>query len=292
MSKILIHIGYPKAGSTFLQNYFSVHPEISYDGGFTDNYKSTGSVGSINIQTSAQDKITVLSEEQLSVWPGKLTKIGAQYTLSDIQDQQMRTCIDLKKKFPDAKILIVTRGFYSVIKSLYSQYISVGGIDDFNTFLNKNINNLTLQFNYDYLINVYIKFFGKDNLMILPYELLVDDQLRFLEFVNSICEVGPIPFHAGRINMSKTDEELNCYRYLSVLVYSCLKIFPDVISEKMYANYTRLLYSNKFKFLTLLSSKKRLQMQQSGYTNHFRNLANFAKNMELYRPYLKHYLTS
>jgi len=65
MSNTIIHIGFPKTGTTFIQNYFDKHPEIYHN---RDRFKEYYKSGIINE--------FVLSDTQHAKLDGKLPRFS------------------------------------------------------------------------------------------------------------------------------------------------------------------------------------------------------------------------
>src|SRR5438067_12414696 len=136
MSKLLIHIGYPKAGSTFLQAWFGNHPQLKFRHG--------GVMGFANVYQMAEQAATystsvfeyyVTSYECLSILP--LSVLGhypvmqgtADPFYPTTQEHQAQVCRLLKDLFPQSRILIVTRGFKAGCRSGYSEFVRQGGLE-------------------------------------------------------------------------------------------------------------------------------------------------------------------
>ena len=95
-------------------------------------------------------------------------------------------CERLNTCFPNGKVLIVIREQKSMLYSAYSQYIKGGGSYSIKEYLfpkTKKVKGL-FKFNYleyHHLIEYYYKYFGKNNVLVLPYEMMKEDQERFLQ---------------------------------------------------------------------------------------------------------------
>src|SRR5688500_13238402 len=126
----LIHIGYPKAGSTFLQNWFRANPQIGYASGGLGGFRSVGHIVKDGATGPRRVRYRATSEEGLSM-PRPHPEQPPSLPLGIAQAE---VCAMLADLFPDAKILIVTRGFRSMIWSLYAEFVRRGldlGIEDY-----------------------------------------------------------------------------------------------------------------------------------------------------------------
>ena len=87
----------------------------------------------------------------------------------------------LRATFPEARILLVFREQRALIRSMYSQHITDGGVESLGRFLDtpeprlgrKPSFNLAV-YEFDRLIALYRQLFGPDQVLALPVELLED----------------------------------------------------------------------------------------------------------------------
>ena len=89
--------------------------------------------------------------------------------------------------FPGGKVLIVIREQRSMLLSTYKQYIRAGGLMCLRDFLHVPANRRSRGpsfvpgvFHYDKLIAFYQELFGRENTLVLPYEMLSDDAAGFV----------------------------------------------------------------------------------------------------------------
>ena len=201
IDKILIHIGYDKTGSTWFQQElftsesdtfepFSVKNKgrstiahyfyTSSDGyllsSFDDNYSTIQK--EINYilaipEKDFQNKIPVISSERLSGNPH-----SSGFDSNVIAHR-------LKKTFSNAKIFIVIREQKSFLLSNYFQYIFGGGIFSLRKYLTTKYDGKRPFFspghiNYLPLIKEYVQLFGRENVLVLPYEMFKEDPMLFI----------------------------------------------------------------------------------------------------------------
>lgn len=248
VSKVVVHIGFPKAGSSFLQQYFSAHPGIHYSGDLVGDYKSSGVLHQIQLDSKAD--LTVISEEQLSVWQGHLDIVGVRFKAFDIPQKQREVCESLFQQFPQAKILIVTRGFEDVVRSMYSQYISIGGLHTLAGFQKEFGHILSSFYDYDFIIDTYISYFGKSNVVVMPFELLKHNAELFLREMEKSLEIPQFSGEQATVNSSLEEGEIRSYRRLSNALYRIIAPLPYTLKKMIYGLYVYLLYTRKLSGLS------------------------------------------
>jgi hypothetical protein len=97
----------------------------------------------------------------------------------------------LKKIFGDraVKILMTIRRQDEFLKSLYAQWVASGGTTRVHQFLDQKVldrPHIDLR-TFDYLatFHSYAEVFGAENILVLPYELMKQEEGRFLELLNA-----------------------------------------------------------------------------------------------------------
>lgn len=123
IGNVVLHIGFHKTGTTWLQKEF--FPKIEnvnfqyFNRFYVPVYKN---------------KLNILSAEQLTGSPflGDLKLSDKLY--QDNLDTLRKTLEQLFKLYPTATILITTRDYKAWVKSCYSEYIKYGGTKDLTEF--------------------------------------------------------------------------------------------------------------------------------------------------------------
>lgn len=222
----LIHIGYHKTATTYLQNtvfaskdlfsapwgtqsgpavehFVLAHPErfdpAQIRADFYAGYDSGG------------PGVPVISHEQLSGDP----MYGAYYL--DRVAGRIRDC------FPEARILIGVREQKSAILSLYYQYIRQGGTRHLQDMLVASRDGPGFRpvirldhFEYDLTIATYQRLFSPENVCALPMELLYrapDDYARILGRFAGLSEPMPLPRQV--VNAARTATSMRVERLLN-----------------------------------------------------------------------------
>jgi len=262
MANILIHIGYRKAASTFIKEYFKAHDQLYFYNnkilGFNNTFEICKFIDNnefLNIKYFATSyNFTLYNDYSIK-------------TKEKIHDYQYSACNLLYNIFPNAKILIITRAPESLILSEYIEAIKNGGYNNFNELIqNKTtISYLEGILDYNFTINLYSNTFGKNNVIVIPFELLQKNQSLFIKYLENKLNILNIDFKLSHINPSLTKNQAYWLLKISKLIHFVLIRFGK-LGKFLYANYTYWLGKNSFKnrkfyilikILTLLFGSKK-----------------------------------
>ena len=215
--ELLIHIGYHKTGTTWLQNYFFRNPDTGFMMPFErekvfenivfvhpfdfDAELCCSYFNSVLKKHGSFSLYPVLSVERLSGLPH-----CGDYESRDIANH-------LVSIFERPKILIVIREQVNMILSIYSQYIKIGGTLSLEQYMSLKRKHLTGQkgpdisrYRYHRLIAYYQELFGKENVLVLPYEQFKHKPQDYVQKITDFCKVPKLnktlPF-STRSNPSK-----------------------------------------------------------------------------------------
>ena len=251
MTPVCIHIGFPKAGSTFLQQYFESHPGVDYSRADLDEYRETG-VLNLPPDVGRVLKNRIISGEQLSIWAGGRSKDGIEtYSMDyDIKAHQRYVAAQLKRSFGEAHILIILRSPHSLVLSLYSQYLSSAGSLGLKHFLRESGELIFRLYDYGYVISEYQNLFGSKNVLVLPYEMLKDNQDKFLAEVNNFFGIPQFELQSDLVNRSIPRTLWSIVRPISFIFRLFIKLFPLETQREWYDAYTERLYSAKENWLS------------------------------------------
>ena len=217
MTRVYLHLGMPKTGTTFLQtSCFPFLSGLRYNVseliGLLDKIAYTNpaflepdslKLGATRIVNTSGDKV-LISHERLF---GNM--------LTNFWDHSYITNF-LKQLFPDARIILVVRKQDELVESIYKQSLQSGYYQGLNSFLNYRKNkfqeagdylgqpNLDInQLDLHRYVQSYSSTFGRENLLVLPYELLRTDRKAFLDKLFAFLDVEPFyPPENGRENRS------------------------------------------------------------------------------------------
>jgi len=303
MAQHLIHIGYPKAGSTFLQTWFEGHPQLRYAPGGLGGFHS---VYEIARQSDTVHKYLVTSFEGLSTphesaGGVRLDFGGAVPEREDrVKDNQAVVCSVLKSLYSSSRVLIVTRGFKGMIISAYSQSVRMGARLHLNGMCQKLAERLQDEtqhyYDYDYLIRLYGEAFGEDNLLLLPYELLRDDQDKFLAILEEKLGLEHAEIKLERANPSLSPEELYWYPVISSMVSASAARLGMARFKRFYSWYVGKTLDNRLRPLIKVLQRLRPDRRISeadfpvDILRYCEGKATRLKDHPLYAPYASEYL--
>lgn len=283
-----MHIGFPKAGSTFLQCWFAAHPELAFAPDRLGGYRSTWDLTLDVVSRDEDHRRGVTSCEGFAI-PMPRTRDGP-IRLPPAGDEQWRVCDRLAGLFPAAEILIVTRGFRGAIVSSYSEYVRHGGTLDFAAFADGLPPRL---WHYDAIIALYrARFGGRVN--VLPYELLRDDPAGFLRVLADRLGLdgpGTVP---GQVNPSLEPMQLAWYPVGSRLVDRLIR--SGRLPRRAQAAWIRTIRPGRLRTPSRVLYAVRRRNPADGEAlgarvlERFRGLADGLRNDPLYAPYLAEYL--
>lgn len=209
----LIHVGYHKTGSTWLQDvFFYLHDELAVLGSRFDEKNLQAAYvkevrrlvlgGDLSFnQVEFEQNISKLCQELRE----SRIQNGNPIAVSGISHEAF--CGDwptgknsrfiaqtLANCFPDAKVIIMMREQRSMLTSIYKQYIRMGGVVNFPRFiLDPNVSDglvfddsphrtHVVEFvKYSRLVNLYQDFFGKENVFVSCLEELRNEKQQFLD---------------------------------------------------------------------------------------------------------------
>ena len=181
----LIHIGYPKTGSTWLQQCLFNQTSLGFypissgngvaqfiqtnDFCFSPTAARQSFISELEI-AAQQSLVPVLSNEILAG-----DQIKGVYWGKTAADRMHAT-------FPEAKILFFIREQNSIVISSYREYIKLGGTGTLQAYIGSGQEKPGFapicqfdHFKYDLLIDYYRQLFGPERLLVLPFEYLKTD---------------------------------------------------------------------------------------------------------------------
>lgn len=204
-SPILVHIGYHKTGTNWLQEELFADPATGYrwlDKRLADHpvhrlirtrpldFDAAGVRVAFEPRLAdarAAGLLPVISFGRLSGHP-----YSGGYDSKEIADR-------LRQVFPEASILIVIREQRSMVLSTYKQYVKAGGAMSVEQFLRParkqgwRVPGFEFgHFAYDRLIAYYRSLFGSEAVLVLPYERFVRDGRGFVEAIAAFAG-RPVP---------------------------------------------------------------------------------------------------
>lgn len=228
----VIHIGYSKAMSTWLQKLFNENPEIfyvmktNYFIPYFDNYKK-GIEYYQKYFLKADKYKTVLESDEHLLMPGLHTGIWVNTTNLDLVTKTMTR---IKETLDEVKIILVIRNQVDMIISKYVQYIRGGGKLSVDSFLNEILykdNNYLKYCDYRYseVIQILWKNFIKNNVYIIILEEFKRNQEKVLNEISDFIgtKIRVRKEHRKKVNVSPS--------------YYCLRL--EMILNKLFVKKKR-----------------------------------------------------
>lgn len=292
MTGHLIHIGYAKTGSTYLQRWFARHPQLGYAEGGVGGLSSVYQIAQQGARPQPGMLYRVTSNEAMATphaYAGDIARID--YNQIGTSASQAAVCSMLADLFPNARILIVTRGFRSMILSSFSQYARSGGAEDFASMLKRPHDENV--WNYNCLIGLYRQAFGEKQVIVMPYELLRDDAEAFIRALEAQLGLDHCPPMSERVNVSVSAAEMRWYPRLT-------RIMRRLPLENRFGRYIFRAYVSALIECRLRPVASLLELLaptpgepvsvDDDLLERFRGKAECLRAEPLYAPYLKDYL--
>lgn len=201
---VVIHIGWHKSASTFLQNgYFqqlgaNYQPLAAFPPGFDAARSRFGSLIDLVEAREGFDPAllqsalaprdgaagtTILSHEEISGHPHGYALIDA-----------FASARNLAAAYPSARIVAIVRNQFDYILSLYSYRVAVRGHESrgLDRFMDEEIRDgLARHVQYDRLVAEYVRLFGADKVLVLPMEMLRTDAEGFFRRLSGFIGLAP-----------------------------------------------------------------------------------------------------
>jgi len=194
MTRHLLHIGYAKTATNFLRAWFDAHPQVAFTRGGFAGFARLPDIAAPAALSAEPPRLRVSSSELLATPHAEVGNAVRYARPGDaFAADQAHVCVTLAGLFPNAEVLIVTRGFRSMILSSYSQYVRTGGTQSLADFAASG--QVNGAWHYDRLVSAYSHAFGRDRLILLPWELLRDRPADFVAHLETRfgLEPGPVP---------------------------------------------------------------------------------------------------
>jgi hypothetical protein len=203
VSDVLIHIGYHKAGSSWLQQHLfdresagfgwlgksarnPVRRFVDDDPLDFDAAALRAELGPLLDRQRRRGLLPVVSMERLSGHP-----FSGGYDCKEIADR-------LVAVLPEGRVLVVVREQRSMIVSTYKQYVRAGGAAGPEQFLDPPRSKSrrvpwfdARYFEYDRLLRHYVALFGSERVLCLPFEQFVSDGPAFVGAIVRFAGTAP-----------------------------------------------------------------------------------------------------
>lgn len=194
MGRLLLHIGYHKTGTTWLQSAWWSNPKSGYM--WVSEHTAQHPVRRIVLDRPLEfDAAAIRSELEPLLERARAKGLMPVVSLERLSGHPFSGGHDakliadrLREVLPESHVLIVIREQKSMIASTYKQYVTAGGLSPVERFVDPPTTVGARvppfdyrHFEYDHLIRYYQTLFGKDAVLVLPYDELVQDARAFIE---------------------------------------------------------------------------------------------------------------
>jgi len=273
--KTLLHIGAPKTATTFLQEaYYPYHPELAYIPHVTEWNRWLFCLNKPEPRALATCEEGIIGQPQ---WRKSMLK-------------------NLSELIKDPIVLITTRApTPGLLASIYSQSIRGGEQRSFNRFFEDQLDVWKEIYNFDDLYRESCSIFGSERVFLLPYELLRDNQDRFLRELETIVGISSFdPVMKTAVNQKMTEAQILFYRKFGSIV-SLIASFRGNSELPLYAKNIYLSHSRKIGFITdKVGSLLRFVMRQEPgdadrFLPEFSCYSPVMETISYYKDYLKIY---
>lgn len=250
MKQPLIHVGYPKSLSSWMQKLLFVPengfckvidplaaqlfiidpPPFGYSHDKSCDYMQQQLATLLPDEASRAGVVPVITSEALAGH----TYCGG-YNAKANADRVFSLC-------PQGKVLVIVREQRALMRSLYKTFITWGMPHSIDRLLNPVDANLSPQFNFDFLrfdglVAYYQQLYGQASVKVLPYEMFVRDPSAFLhqlldfaEVENAEAVIARLPLKR-RMNKNQTLLNLSIQRWMNLLFlsgpFNYLGLFPS-----------------------------------------------------------------
>lgn len=226
-----IHIGDYKTGTSWLQCHaFQQHPELVYVD-WPSTYPETAKLFYELVGARDLDFDPIGLRDRFKREIDKIDRAGKKLIVSRealcgefISGEHVRRIAErLFQVFGKTKILLVIREQFSMLASIYSQYVKIGGTLSLRDFIWDPLEakNLMIRLQYEKQIQAYVEIFGRENVSVRLFDELRHDKTRFLKEVFSFIgcqDVDFLPEESGLTNPSLTTIGVACQRVLNRFV--------------------------------------------------------------------------
>jgi len=195
----LLHIGYHKTGTNWLQEEVFSDPRTGYRwlgkrplGHPVHRLVRDRPLEFDAAALRAEFEPMLRSAEQAGLLPVVSFPRLSGHAFSGGYDSQ-ELADRLAGVFPDARVLIVIREQRSMIVSAYKQYVPAGGVCTVERFIAADPESRRVprfdfgHFAYDRLIRYYQSLFGPESVLVLPYEQFVRDGRGFVAAIGEFA---------------------------------------------------------------------------------------------------------
>lgn len=256
MSKLLVHVGYPKTATTLLQNqFFNKLSSVNYLGKTNDDYPQWLIDFAYADDHYFEEIASSLKEMISAQMDAKRLNIVSSEAFTRFGGVNFNTARRIKRLFPDACILLTIRNPLNVICSFFKhQVIYERSCLDYDQLIDFERSPLVHykrkpiylpDLFYNEVVDFYAKLFGDENVIVAKYEEYTADESVMCGLFEEHFSVGcdevkgylSIKMRCGP--SAETISEKLASNIEAVLNgYDCCEISRDKISEYVRSRYT------------------------------------------------------
>lgn len=187
----VVHIGYHKTASTWLQAHVFPHlAGLCYRDPLLARVVTNLATAESGTFFVADFRVVLGQIARRSGGRLLLSHEGLSGSLWDGYGSGPRNAERIRRVLPDARIIVFVRRQQEMLRSIHAQYVNEGGTRPLFDFVDGHElegSRFSLRhLEYDQLVEHYVNLFGRDRIWVVPYEYLRAEPERFLA---ELCEV-------------------------------------------------------------------------------------------------------
>lgn len=264
-----VHVGDYKTGTTWLQKYgFRNHPEIHYLGDYFENRKYHSLFHELVDARDLDFDAPSLRRrflEQIAKENSGSKKVGvSREVLSQTNfitgEHARRNADRIKAVFGPTKIIYIIREQISMLCSMYSQYIKIGGTLNLKDFIFDSIQSKGLinRLKYHKNIAMYKEIFGRENVHVSLFEEFCENRGGFLSRIYGFIGCRDIFYfpegNSEKLNTSLTRAGCLIQRFFNRFVRTPYNPSANLIPvDKLIGSFVSSSYKEKAERNTILS---------------------------------------
>lgn len=302
--RLLLHVGFQKAGSSWLEAWLSRHSQVRFSAATFGGMHSPMDLCREVKRDGPPPRVHAVSEENLTgglVFPEGyfyllLRHQGFHRRPTGIPEHQERIAARLHALFPGAQVLLITRGFAGMLRSVYSQVVRIGADLPFGDFLDTYELQITDWLAYDHVIGAYREKFGAENVIVLPFEALADGEAAFGRMLEDVVGLDHEEIEIGRVLPSLSPVQLAAYvRCSRALLAPIARHLRNYRAMQMYLLYARYVVDRPWTDWAIRAAfgprggAERSELP-AGYLESFRGTAASLASIPAFAPYRAAYL--
>jgi hypothetical protein len=199
---VLVHIGFHKTGTTWLQRTVFPREFGSFDLPWTLRAIGRMFVDPHPLEWETDRVRAELDEGLAHARLSGLVPVVSSEELSGNPHSGGSGSVDYARRIactlPSARILIVVRRQPAVLESVYKQYVKRGGTLSARRYFHPPARWFRYRrfrlanWEYDRLVGLYRELFGADRVLVLPQEMLAADPQAFVREITDFCGARPL----------------------------------------------------------------------------------------------------